>query len=260
MRPPFCLRDGNGGRVWSIVFHPATPPSVLAFLLICGFVVAALLRGVWRSAQVEGYAPLARTMGVAVGVIAWLGLLARLVASGWVAAMPERLLIFGPGILLVSALVGFSRIGDWLARPVSIPWLLAFQGFRLPLELVLHSWVKQGTIPETMTWTGSNWDVISGIVALGLAPLCRNSRAAAWTGNIIGFALLLNVGRVAVLSGPVAFGWADVTPKMLLPFYLPYALILPVCVGGALIGHIVLTRALLRPQSRAQPPPVARVN
>jgi len=56
---------------------------------------------------------------------------------------------------------------------------------------------------------------------------------------------LANVGRVAVRSPPLAFGWPDVTPKLQPAFHLPYALIIPVCISGALIGHIALTRALL---------------
>jgi hypothetical protein len=228
------------------MFRLASPPSLLAFLLVCGVVLAVFLRGIWVGAKFDGRDPIPRTLGVAVGLALWLGLLAGVVASGWLEAAPGRLLVFGPGILLVSTAAGFSRIGEWLARPEWIPWLLAFQGFRLPLELVLHAWAGQGVIPGTMTWTGANWDVLSGLAALGLAPCCRRSRAAAWVGNIVGFVLLVNVGRVAVWSAPVPFGWPDVTPKLLLPFHLPYALILPVCVGGALIGHIVLTRALLR--------------
>jgi hypothetical protein len=228
------------------MFHSATAPSLLAFLLICGGVLAAFLRGIWAGARLEGRAPVARTLLVAIGVVLWLGLLAAVVGSGWLEAVPGRLLIFGPGIMLVSAAIGFSRIGSWLAQPAWIPWQLAFQGFRLPLELVLHAWVRQRVIPTTMTWTGSNWDIFSGVVALGLAPFSRRSRAAAWIGNVVGFVLLLNVGRVSALSAPVPFGWADVTQKLLLPYHLPYALIVPVCVGGALIGHIVLTRALLR--------------
>lgn len=228
------------------MFHPASPPSVFAFLLICVAVVAAFLLGVWRSARFEGFDPFRRTFGVAVALILWLGLAAGLVASGWVEAVPGRLMAFGTGIMLGSVLIGFSRIGAWLALQRSIPWLVAFQGFRLPLELVLHSWVSQGVIPESMTWTGSNWDVLSGIAALALAPFSRRSRLAAWTGNIIGFLLLLNVGRVAVLSAPGPFGRHDITPKLLLPYHLPYAMIVPICIGGALIGHIALTRALCR--------------
>ena len=228
------------------MFHPASPASVLAFLLICGAVVAAFLTGVWRSARTEGCRPFPRTFGVAAGLLLWLGLAASLVASGWVEAVPGRLVVFGSGIMLGSALIGCSRIGRWLAAAISVPWLLAFQGFRLPLELVLHSWVRQGVIPETMTWTGSNWDVLSGIVALVLAPFSRRSRLAAWAGNIVGFVLLLNVGRVAALSAPGPFGRHETNPKLLLPFHLPYAMIVPICVGGALIGHIALTRALCR--------------
>jgi hypothetical protein len=132
-----------------------------------------------------------------------------------------------------------------MAIACPIPWLLAFQGFRLPLELVLHSWVHQGVIPSRMTWNGSNWDILSGIAALGLAPLSQRFKVAAWIGNIIGIVLLINVGRVAMFPEMVTFGAQDVTPKLLLPYHLPYALILPVCVGGAWTGHVILTRALL---------------
>ena len=116
---------------------------------------------------------------------------------------------------------------------------------RLPLELILHAWAHQGTIPSTMTWTGQNWDIVSGGAALLAAPLARRHRVAAWCANVIGMALLLNVVRVAVLSSPISFGW-QITPPLLLAFHLPYALILPVCIGGAAMGHVVLTRALLR--------------
>jgi len=53
------------------------------------------------------------------------------------------------------------------------------------------------------------------------------------------------VMRVAVLSSPISFGW-PVEPKLELIYHVPYALIIPVCIGGALIGHIALARALLR--------------
>jgi hypothetical protein len=228
------------------MFQPASPPSVFAFMLVCGFVLAAFLRGVWISARAEGRNPVSRTGWVAGGVALWLGVGSGLVASGWVEAVPVHLMVFGAGIMFGSLLLGFSRIGQWLADACPISWLLAFQGFRLPLELVLHSWVAQGVIPETMTWTGSNWDVLSGIAALVLAPFCRRSILLAWAGNIFGLILLLNVGRVAVLSSPVPFGWHEAMPKLRLAFHLPYALIIPVCVGGALVGHIALTRALLK--------------
>jgi hypothetical protein len=95
-----------------------------------------------------------------------------------------------------------------------------------------------------MTWSGRNWDVVSGIAALVAAPFATRHRAVAWVVNVVGMVLLLNVMRVALLSSPVPFGWGT-EPPLTLALHLPYALVGPVCVGGALAGHIVLTRALL---------------
>ncbi len=229
------------------MFHPASPASVLAFLLVCGFVLAAFLRGIWSSATREGRGPATRTLSVAAGVaLAGLACSSGLVGSGWVAAAPAHLMIFGATTMLGSLLLGLSPIGKWLGDPSCIPWLLAFQGFRVPLELVLHSWAGQGVIPQSMTWTGSNWDILSGIAALVLAPFSRRSIALAWVGNIFGVLLLLNVGRVAVFSLPMPFGWPDVTPKLQLPLHLPVRLdrsgLRRRCPGGS---HRALTRALL---------------
>ena len=122
------------------------------------------------------------------------------------------------------------------------------QSFRLPLELILHSWVHQGVIPETMTWTGQYFDILSGIASLILGLLVYKNicaRAMAWLANFIGCILLANVIRVVIMSSPLPFAW-HVSPPLQLIFHIPYFLIGPICVSGALAGHIVLTRALLR--------------
>ena len=226
-------------------FKPGSPGSVVAFLGVCALVIASLLTAVGKSARRDGKPPGRRVLGVALGTAAWLGALGLLVRSGWVEAMPApRLLILMGGILFVSVAAGLSPLGRWLAVGPTIAWLVAFQGFRLPLELVLHAWAHAGVIPRSMTWDGSNWDIASGIVALVLAPLASRFRAAAWAANAIGIVLLANVILDAARSSPGPL-WSGVQPPLLLPFHLPYALILPVCVGGALVGHLALTRALL---------------
>ena len=227
------------------MFQQASLSSLGAFLFVCAFVVAAFLRGVWVGAQSQGRNPLHLTILVGLGLLLWLTAAGGLVASGWLDGSPRRLIVLGGGAMTGSLILGLSPLGRWLAVAVPIPWLLAFQGFRLPLECVLHSWVHQGVIPKTMTWTGSNWDILSGIMALGLAPFSQRFRAAAWIGDTVGIILLINVVRVAAFSTALPFAWQDVTPKLLLPYHLPYALIIPVCIGGALAGHVVLTRALL---------------
>ena len=218
-------------------------PSLLAFVAICAGVVTAFLSGIWVSARRQSANPIRRTVLVTLGTVVWLTAVLFVVASGWLEGGQRRLLLFALAMNAMSLGVGFSPIGRWLSLlPV---WaLVAFQGFRLPLELVLHSWVAQGVIPLTMTWSGRNWDIISGVLALIAALFCRRSVVWAWIANGVGLGLLINVMRVAVLSSPVSFGW-PVEPKLELIYHLPYALIIPVCIGGALIGHIALSRALL---------------
>ncbi len=200
--------------------------------------------GVWTSARRESVSPSRRTLPVAIATGFWLTVILLVVGSGWLEGDQRRFLIFGAAMNAVSLGVGFSPVGRWLSG-LPLPGLVAFQGFRLPLELVLHWWVAQGVIPATMTWSGRNWDIVSGVLALIAAPFCRRSRLLAWIANGVGLALLANVMRVAVLSSPVSFGW-PVVPRLELIFHVPYGLIVPVCIGGALIGHIALTRALLR--------------
>ncbi|HET7535704.1 MAG TPA: hypothetical protein VFJ90_04570 [Candidatus Didemnitutus sp.] len=233
-------------------FQPASPASVGAFVALCVAIVAAFLTGVRRSERHDGVAAGRRLIPVTVGLALWLGLLVVAVRTGFVAASPmPRLPIFFGGIIIVSALAGFSPVGRWLAGSAPLAALVGFQAFRLPLELILHHWAAGGTIPGTMTWTGQNWDIVTGVTALVAAMFANRSPASAWIANVIGIGLLVNVARVALMSSPLPFAW-PVTPPLLLAFHAPYALIAPVCVGGAAFGHVVLTRALLARHS-AQP-------
>jgi len=236
----------------ALPFTEASSLSLFAFLSIVAFILAALIQGVYTANLRLGGPAFRRTVLVTVATAVWLALLSFVVASGAIAKSPmPRVPLFFGAANLGGLLLALSPVGGWLARGLPLWALVGFQGFRFPLELVLHSWGQQGTIPMTMTWEGSNLDVITGIVSLIAAGLIRvwgsndsRSRTIAWIANVVGFALLINVGRVAMFSSPLPFAW-DVQPPLQLVFYMPYALIGPVCVAGALGGHVVLTRALV---------------
>jgi len=241
-----------------MTFTPASPASVFAFSCIVAFILAALIEGVRAGSRRLGVPGRRRAAIVAAIAGVWLLMLSFAVASGFIAARPmPRIPMFFAAANLAGLLLGLSPAGGWLARGLPLWTLVAFQGFRLPLEVVLHWWGEQGTIPMTMTWEGSNLDVVTGIVAIVAAAVVRQlgtydtrARLSAWTANIVGFALLANVGRVAMFSSPLPFAWAGVEPPLQLVLYMPYALIGPVCVAGALAGHVVLTRALLYTRPR----------
>lgn len=155
---------------------------------------------------------------------------------------------FGPllfTLIFVSALsFSFSAAGKQVAGALSLGALIGFQGFRLPLELVLHHWASIETIPATMTWTGQNWDVLAGLVALVGLPWVQKSRKFAWVVNTFGFLLLLNVMRVVIFSSPLPFAWQLDNPLRLIA-YFPYCLIGPLFVMPALVGHLLTFRKLL---------------
>ena len=226
-------------------FHAPLGWSVALFLVVLAAFVGALVAGVYvASRRLSTPHAARRAVLVACGAAVWLGALGAVVGSGALEGSPARLPLFFVAANAMGIALALSPVGRWLASGLPIAALVGFQALRLPLEIVLHDWAGQGSIPETMTWSGSNFDVVTGVLALGTAVFAGRSRVAAWIVNVVGFALLLNVMRVAMMSSPAPFGWHLPNP-LLLPMHLPYAFIVPVCVAGALLGHIVLTRALL---------------
>jgi len=225
-----------------MVFTTASPASLFAFAALLILILAALFFGTHFAAPKQ-------TSKTIVLVTIWLGISTFVVESGILRSHPMPLVPLFFLLMNAAAVVfSFSPLGRNLAIGLPLQALVGFQGFRLFLELILHSWAEQGTIPTTMTWNGQNFDIVSGIAALVLATFAARWKVAAWVANLLGIVLLLNVIRVVVLSSPLPFAW-KVDPPLQLIFYFPYFLIVPVCIGGALAGHILLTRALLLKQN-----------
>lgn len=227
-------------------FIPASASSVGIYCLIVLAILIMFFGGVYKaSANNIGHRK-DRLVISGLVIFAWLTVFGLAVRFGGVGEHPmPRLVLLFVSVNLVSLGLAFSPVGGWLASGLTPGLLIGFHSFRLPLELVLHSWVKQGTIPATMTWTGANWDIAAGILAILIAPFATRTRWLAWAFNIVGLTLLLNVIRTAMMSSPLPFAW-QTDPPLLLAMYLPYAFIAPVCVGGALTAHIILFRHLLQ--------------
>lgn len=183
---------------------------------------------------------------VQIGFLTFVVLFSLIVASGapsnyFLPVVPLLLI----GNLLLCVWFSFSVYGLALATCFSLQALIGFQCFRIPLEIILHHWSDLGTVPETMTWTGQNYDIVSGLAALFLFPFVQRRQFVAWIPSCLGLLLLINVLRVVVMSAPFSFSWSLERPLQLI-MYMPYALIVPLCVAPALIGHLVVLRILLR--------------
>ena len=225
--------------------------STWAFVAIVLGLCVALCAGVQRAGRRAGESP-ARTQQVTLrtmlAVAAWLVLTYAVSASGVLAtpSRPPPVMIFFAVSQLVAMFVAFSPLGTRLLR-LPIAALIGFQAFRLPLELILHRWVEGGTLPVQMTYTGENFDIVTGVLAAPAALLIAYRPSWRWVVlafNVIGFGLLVNVARIAAFSSPVPFRSYWNEPPVLLAFHAPYGWIVPFCVAGALLGHLLVFRWL----------------
>ncbi|MGE4132155.1 MAG: hypothetical protein AB7F86_10995 [Bdellovibrionales bacterium] len=221
--------------------------TLALFLTLLVLVLSAVLSGIYfANKEAFGRNHLRPTLLWSGGILFYLSVFSLWVRSGYAVENPiPGLPITFAAILLASGLFALSPQGRRLSDILPLSALVLFQGFRFPLELILHSWVEQKTVPYTMTWNADNFDIWSGILAIGLTPLVTRHRLWPWIANAVGIALLVNVMRVVILSSPLPFAW-ELDQPLTLIFHWPLALIGPIAVGGALAGHIVLTRALLR--------------
>ena len=107
-----------------------------------------------------------------------------------------------------------------------------------------------------MTWSGNNFDVVTGASAAILGLLAVRGPLPRWLvalWNVMGIALLVTVVAIAVMSTPTVLRRFWNEPAVLLPYEAPLNWIVGVHVWTAWVGHLVVFRALLR----AEPKPDA---
>jgi hypothetical protein len=162
------------------------------------------------------------------------------------AVPPPAFRVMAPGILL-TALLAFSPAGRALARGHGWGLLIGYQAFRIPVEIMLAALFAEGLLPEQMTWHGRNWDVLSGITALGVAWLAATGRIGPWgilAWNLVGLGLLVNIVTVAVLSMPGPLQVFTRPPANTIVLHFPFIWLPTVLVLGALLGHLLVFRKL----------------
>jgi hypothetical protein len=222
---------------------------VIPFLLAVTLVWATLTA--WR--QSGASESVARRAAIVVGAdaAAWMALTWVAAASGllqrWDRTPPPFLVLILTMVVL-SAILAFGGVGTRLAHHIPLWMLVAMQSFRLPLELAMHALVARGIMPVQMSYSGRNFDIITGATAIVVAVLLKKGYAgrrlaALW--NVLGFALLVNVVSVAIASMPLLRMFGD-DRVVTFVTYPPFVWLPAVMVLAALAGHLVIFRALRR--------------
>lgn len=152
------------------------------------------------------------------------------------------------GVLVVSLTLAFSRVGRRIAEQIPLWWLVGVQGFRLPLEIAMHALVARGIMPVQMSYSGRNFDIVTGLTAVIVAALMAagyGGRRLVFVWNVMGLALLINVVSMAIASTP-PFRYFGDDRVVTFVTYTPFVWLPAVMVVAALAGHLLIFRALRR--------------
>jgi hypothetical protein len=226
-------------------------PAVLAFVAIPVGLVVALLWCVdtaWRCLD-QPAAGRHRALAVtACTAAAWMGVTWLAADAGLLRRwdlVPPPLIFLIVGIAGLAVTIAFSGYGNRLITGLPIALLIALQGFRLPLEMAMHEMYERGVMPVQMSYSGRNFDILTGISAFVVAWLVASGRGGrrlivAW--NTLGFALLLNIVTIALLSTPLFRYFGDDRLNVWVT-YPPFVWLPAVMVLAALAGHLLIFRA-----------------
>jgi hypothetical protein len=220
---------------------------VLVALLALAFILA--MRG--AGGRTESSQEVARWTRRALLIVAlWLGVAGGIAQSGVLrrfAQMPPPLMIFAVTFTLATALLAFSSVGTRILNGVSIGWLVGYQAFRFPLELLLHRLYLEGVIPVQMTYVGRNFDILTGLLALVLLAWAKAGKPPRWAilaFNLIGLALLINIVAIALMSAPTPLRRFHNEPALTFVADAPYVWLPGFLVQAAWFGHLMAFRWL----------------
>lgn len=224
--------------------------------VLLGALFIAGIHFAWKRTGEPAAATRRATLVAAAGTVVWLAVTFLAAESGRLrfAPAPPTMIPLLIGVFAIGIGVAVSGAGRRLAAGIPLAVLVGVQGFRLPLELMMHRAWEEGLMPEQMSYSGLNYDILTGITALVVAILLFSGRAPAglvraW--NWLGFALLLNIIVIAILSAPLPFRVFMNEPANVWVTQAPYVWLPAVMVTMALMGHIVIFRRL-RAQASAR--------
>jgi hypothetical protein len=228
------------------------PPAIS--LLFVAIVLVMLILTLWGATRAARQVSPRAVQGVRIAGIAlagWLALTAALAERGVFddfRAMPPRILLaIGLPLAALVAVASSRRLAPLLAA-LPPAWPVAAQAFRIAVEIVLWRLAVAGVIPDLLSFTGRNWDILVGLSAPVVAYACFVRRAwparvAVWW-NWAGIAVLLNVVVHAQLSAPTPWRIFETDPPTTFIADLPYIWLPAFLVPLAWLLHAVSLRQL----------------
>lgn len=223
-------------------------------VLACSVLILRAVSKAWQGEKTRGRA-FAITCALLVG---WLGLTAGLALSGVLTPSSDHpppngaLLVV---VLITVLIVAFGPVGRRLISRIGAPKLIAFQVFRLPVELILWALAINNMGPKLLTFEGRNFDILVALTALPVAYLVarKPNKALVIVWNVAGMIILGVVLVHAVLAGPSPIQQFFEKPDSSIVATWPYVWLPALLVPLAYAGHLLSIRQALQSPSPSSP-------
>ena len=163
---------------------------------------------------------------------------------------PPPLIFLIPPVMVLIIATFISKKGRAFIDTLNPKYLTILHVVRIPVELCLY-WLFIGKyVPEIMTFSGWNYDIIAGLTA----PLIfyfgyikkKLKPSVLLTWNIICLGLLLTIITIALLSAPLPFQQLAFDQPNIGVLYFPFIWLPGTIVPIVMFSHLVSIRYLIR--------------
>ncbi len=161
--------------------------------------------------------------------------------------IPKTPLLLVAPLLAILALFSTAAGRRWI-KSLSPRWLTLLHVVRIPVELVLFWLFLYKTVPQSMTFEGRNFDIVSGLTApfIYYFGYVRNrlSRTVLLGWNLVCLGLLINIAFIAVRAVPRSTFMAGSPPNIAV-LHFPFLFLPAVIVPLVLFAHVATIRQLI---------------
>ena len=160
---------------------------------------------------------------------------------------PRTLLIFLPGIVAIITAFSTKR-GKEETKKIDLEQYTYLFSFRFFVELFIFALFFYGTMPESMTFEGRNFDILAGITAPFIAYYGlrkqRISKKSIILWNIIALLLVIQVATTGILSAPSRMQQLSFDQPNIAALNFPYVLLPGILVPIVVFGHLLAIKKL----------------
>ncbi|HEX5170605.1 MAG TPA: hypothetical protein VFW11_15620 [Cyclobacteriaceae bacterium] len=240
-------------------FFPSIMVSVLT--LACAVIVIGGIRKAVRFTNWSEAGQKTFFLKSVVTIVLWVIVVGVLSLTGFFSlpgSLPPRPVLIILVSLVTAILLARSVKVSELLSVTPLQWLVYIQSFRIFVELILWQGYLRGLLPVQMTFEGSNFDILSGLLAIPAGWMISHnpasSRVVGIVYNVVGIILLVNILTIAVLSMPTPFRYFMNEPSNVIVGEFPFIYIPGAFVVLAIFMHVFSLRqlALMKKQNFMQ--------